>query len=261
VLTVLSPAKKLDWDTPIPDLASSAPALEKDIAVLAKQAKRLSAKRLKKLMGISDNLAALNYQRFQDFTLPATAESSRPAVFAFAGDTYVGLDASQLDEGDLHFAQGQLRILSGLYGLLRPMDLLQPYRLEMGAKLRNTRGKNLYDFWGSRITDELNESLSGHEDKTLVNLASVEYFKSVRPADLPGEVITPVFLDTKGGKSRSLFLFVKRARGMMARFAIKERLAGPEGLKDFSYGGYRFRAEQSDATRWVFERPQPPPVG
>jgi len=260
MLTVLSPAKKLDWQRPVPDIAPSAPILEKDIAVLAKQAKKLSAKRLKKLMDISDNLAELNYQRFQDFSLPFTEENSRPALYAFAGDTYVGLDVEQLSPEDLEFARDRLRILSGLYGLLRPMDLLQPYRLEMGTRMRNSRGKNLYEFWGSRITSELGSSLEEHEDKTLVNLSSAEYFKSIQPRDLPGRVVTPVFLDTKGGKSRSLFLFVKRARGMMARFAIQQRIDRPEGLKDFHEGGYRFRPEQSDTDRWVFERPQPPPV-
>jgi len=260
MLTVLSPAKKLDWEGPIPNVAASTPVLEKDIGILAKQARKLSANKLKSLMEISDNLAQLNHQRFQDFSMPFTEANSRPAVFAFAGDTYVGLDASQLDEQDLQFAQGQLRILSGLYGLLRPMDLLQPYRLEMGTKMKNSRGKNLYEFWGSRITAQLIAALGEHDDKTLVNLASAEYFKSVQPKSLPGKVVTPVFLDTKGGKSRSLFLFVKRARGMMARFAIQRRIDRPEGLKDFTEGGYRFLSGQSDETRWVFERPQPPPV-
>jgi hypothetical protein len=165
-----------------------------------------------------------------------------------------------LNAEDLNFAQSQLRILSGLYGLLRPMDLMQPYRLEMGTKLKNSRGKNLYEFWGSRITDQVNATLEDHEDKTLVNLASQEYFKSIQTRSLKGEVITPVFLERKGGKSRTLFLFAKRARGMMARFAIQQRMDRAEGLKDFTEGGYQFQSAQSDATRWVFERDQPPPV-
>jgi len=260
MLTVLSPAKKLNFDRPTPDLPTSTPALEKDIAVLTKQTRTLSAKRLGKLMDISDSLAELNYQRFQDFSLPFGPLNSRPAAFAFAGDTYVGLDVEQLSAEDLDFAQSQLRILSGLYGLLRPMDLMQPYRLEMGTKLKNSRGKNLYEFWGSRITDQLNASLMDHEDKVVVNLASKEYFKSIQTRELKGRVITPVFLERKDGKSRTLFLFAKRARGMMARFAIQQRINQAEDLKAFSEGGYQFQPDRSDESRWVFERDQPPPV-
>ena len=260
MLTIISPAKKLNFERPTPELPTTTPALQKDIVVLAKHAQKLSAKRLGKLMDISDKLADLNYQRFQAFSLPFEPIRSRPAAFAFAGDTYVGLDIEQLGSDDLAFAQDQLRILSGLYGLLRPMDLMQPYRLEMGTKLKNARGRNLYEFWGSRITDQLKSSLEDHTDKTVVNLASQEYFKAVQSKELPGKVLTPVFLERKDGKSRTLFLFAKRARGMMARFAIQERLESTEGLKEFNEGGYQFQPAQSSADRWVFERDQPPPV-
>jgi hypothetical protein len=260
MLAVLSPAKKLNFERPTPNLPTTTPLLNKDIAELAKLAAKLSSKQLGKLMDISDKLADLNYQRFQDFSMPFEPVGSRPAAFAFAGDTYVGLDVEQLDSEDMQFAQDHLLILSGLYGLLRPMDLMQPYRLEMGTKLKNSRGKNLYEFWGSRITDKVNESLTEHEEKTVVNLASQEYFKSIQSKKLSGKVITPVFLDRKDGKSRTLFLFAKRARGMMARFAIQQRIDRAEGLKEFTEGGYQFQPDQSSEDRWVFERDQPPPV-
>jgi len=260
MLAVLSPAKKLNFERPTPNLPTTTPILSEDIAVLAKQAARLSSKQLGKLMDISDKLADLNYQRFQDFSMPFEPVGSRPAAFAFAGDTYVGFDVEQLDSEDLQFAQDHLLILSGLYGLLRPMDLMQPYRLEMGTKLTNSRGKNLYEFWGSRITEKINETLEDHKEKTVVHLASQEYFKSIQRKQLRAQVITPVFLERKEGRSRTLFLFAKRARGMMARFAIQQRLDQAEGLKDFTEGGYQFQSEQSSADRWVFERDQPPPA-
>lgn len=260
MLAVISPAKKLNLDPVDVELKPTQPRLLDDAAILAQQAKQLSAADLESLMGISAKLAKLNFERFQSFSLPFTSENAKPAALTFNGDTYVGLDAPTLTTADLVYAQEHVGILSGLYGLLLPMDLMQPYRLEMGTSFNNPRGANLYRFWGDSVTEELNGITAQHADRTLVNLASNEYFKAVNTKKLSGPLVTPVFKEEKEGKSRVISFMAKRARGMMARYLIEERIETPTGLKRFSTGGYRFQPSESDESRFVFSRPQPPPA-
>ena len=257
---VLSPAKKLDTSPTPEGVPSTTPAFIHDIEELSQQTRKLSRTKLQGLMGLSDNLTELNFDRFQRFSLPFNEDNSKPAIFSFAGDTYVGFDVGQLSTDDLDWAQSRLGLLSGLYGLLRPLDLMQPYRLEMGTRLANPRGSNLYEFWGDLLGDRITKELQGHEDPSLINLASNEYFKAVRAKKKGLRVITPVFRDVKDGKSRTLFLFAKRARGSMARWAIKNRIESAEDLKKFDEGGYTYVPELSDDLNWVFERDQPPPA-
>lgn len=257
MLAIISPAKKLDFESdPITD-AHTQPILLKDAEVLAKKARKLKRGDLKSMMGISDKLADLNYRRFQDFKPPFSLANARQAALSFAGDTYVGLDAPSLKQKDLEYAQDHLRILSGLYGVLRPLDLMQPYRLEMGTKFPVNGKEDLYDFWDGRVTEVLNEATKSHKDRRIVNLASNEYAKVVQPEGLEGGIVTPVFKDVKDGKARVLGLFAKRARGMMARYMIVGRIETEKKLKAFNGGGYTFQPDQSDDTTWVFTRPQP----
>ena len=254
MLTILSPAKRLDFGASSTAVERTTPAFLDDTTTLVKRARRLSRKKLVEMMRISKDLADLNYQRFQSFEIEDGPRGGKQSVFAFKGDTYLGLDAASLDVKDLAFAQDHLRILSGLYGLLRPLDEIQPYRLEMGSKLNTRRGKDLYKFWGDRITAAINDS----EIDVLVNLASNEYFSSVNPTKLKAKIITPIFQEEKNGKARVLSMFAKQARGMMARYIIQNRLDDADGIKDFDAAGYKFQADQSDKTKWVFKRPQPP---
>ena len=211
-------------------------------------------------MDISKDLAKLNSDRYQELTVDLSPANARQALLAFKGDVYLGLDAASLGEEDLAFAQVHLGILSGLYGLLRPLDLIQPHRLEMGTRLMTRRGPSLYAFWGERITKLLNERLAASGDDVLVNLASAEYFKAVVPGRLAASrVVTPCFYDTKGGQSRMLFAFAKRARGLMTRYMIEHRITDVEGLRAFDSEGYRFREDMTDGDQWAFEREQPPP--
>ena len=257
MLAIISPAKKLDFESePITD-AHTPPILLKDAEVLAKKAKKLKRADLKSMMGISDKLADLNYRRFQEFQPPFNLANARQAALSFAGDTYVGLDAPTLKKKDLEYAQDHLRILSGLYGVLRPLDLIQPYRLEMGTKFAVNGKEDLYDFWDNRVTEALNEATKDHKDRRIINLASNEYAKVVQPKNLEGGIVTPVFKEVKDGKARTLGLFAKRARGMMARYMIVNRVETEKKLKTFSDGGYKFQPDQSDDTTWVFTRPQP----
>ena len=258
MLTILSPAKNLDLEPLSGALPSSTPVFLKDTAVLSKRCKQLSTNSLKKLMSISDKLATLNHQRFQDFQIESPA--GKQAALTFNGDVYRGLDAATLSPQDHVFANDHLAILSGLYGLLRPLDLIQPYRLEMGTRLNNTRGKNLYAFWGKRISTQINTVTQSHSDPTLVNLASGEYFKAIQSNHLQVPVVTPVFKEEWNGQSKVISFMAKRARGMMARYAIQQRLEAPEGLKEFTDGGYKFARQLSDDTTWVFTRPKPPPA-
>ena len=250
MIAVLSPAKTLDYETPLPDLGSTRPRFGSEAATLAAAASHLTQKRLSELMKISPALAKLNADRFRDF--PDAPE--RPAMFAFAGDVYTGLDAQTLEPEAVTFAQDHLRLLSGLYGLLRPLDLMQPYRLEMGTKLVNPRGKDLYTFWGERISQWLNEDLEAQGDQVLLNLASQEYFGAVKPKALNARVIDTVFKDQKNGQYKIISFYAKKARGLMARYVIKERLQDPEGLKDFNLDGYRFDAVSSSENQLVFLR-------
>ena len=205
-------------------------------------------------MGISEKLADLNHERFQLFSTPFTPDNAKPAALTFNGDTYTGLDAPSLSEADLNWAQNHLGILSGLYGLLRPLDLMQPYRLEMGTRMKNSRGGNLYELWGDRITRQISDRMANHADQTLVNLASNEYFKSVKTGELPGTVITPAFKEIRDGNAKMISFMAKRARGMMARFIVEGRLDRPEGMKDFTSGGYRYDPNLSTDTTWTFTR-------
>ena len=260
MLILLSPAKNLDWSAPPEALARTTPRLAKETAALAKIAKGLKASDLKRLMDLSDKLADLNADRYKAFDAKASPEAGKQAALAFNGDVYQGLQAKTLTPEDLSFAQEHVRILSGLYGLLRPLDAIQPYRLEMGTKLTNPKGEDLYDFWGERIAKLITEDLTGHQDPTIVNLASDEYFSAVPTKALKAPVITPRFLDVKDGKARPVFMFVKRARGLMARYAIDKRITRAEDLKSFTVEGYMFDAKASDAHSWTFVRPQPKPV-
>ena len=256
MLVVLSPAKNLDFSPALQKPPVTLPAFKDETNVLVNKARRLSRKKLRDLMGLSKDLAELNHQRFQSFDMDAGDCGVKQAILAFKGDTYIGFDANSLTEDDLTFAQDHVRILSGLYGLLRPFDGIQPYRLEMGTKLPVRRSKNLYEYWDGRIADALNEA----EDEVIFNCASKEYFTAAKPDSLKARVITPVFKDVKDGKARQLFMFVKQARGMMARYMVTNRITNPEDMKGFNLGGYEYMPELSSADQWEFHREQPPPV-
>lgn len=256
MLMVLSPAKTLDFATPPQVATCSQPAWTEHSELLVEQLRTLSPADIAGLMDLSDPLALLNFHRYADWRLPFTPENAKQAVLAFDGDVYDGLDAKHLGAEDLDFAQRHLRILSGLYGLLRPLDLIQPYRLEMGTRLANARGKDLYAFWGERLTDAVNAELAGLPRPVLVNLASEEYFKALVPRRIRGTVIQPVFEDWKGGRYKIISFYAKRARGLMARYAIEKRLTDPEDLQGFERDGYAYAPEASGATTWVFRRRQ-----
>lgn len=257
MLIVLSPAKKLDFESENLRNDEGVPALLTHTKKLAKVAKSLKAEDLKAMMGISDNLAELNVARFKAFKTPFTAATARPAIDAFQGDVYVGLDAATLDNSARSFANDTIRILSGLYGVLKPLDLMQAYRLEMGVKFANERGKTLYAFWGDLISKELNQTLEGEATPTLINLASNEYFKAVDKKALKARIITPVFQDVKDGKARVVSFLAKKARGMMARYVIDNRITEPEALKAYNIGGYVYEVDLSSDDKWVFRREQP----
>ncbi len=254
MLIVISPAKSLDYETPPtvdhytqPDFLDEAQAL---IDIL----KEKSPAEVAVLMDLSDTLAALNVARYGQWHTPFSPANAKQAVLAFNGDVYEGLAAPSLSVDDLAYAQVHLRILSGLYGLLRPLDLIQPYRLEMGTRLANARGKDLYAWWGSRITEALKSQLAETGEQVVVNLASEEYFKAVKPRALGVRVVTPVFEDWKNGRYKVISFYAKRARGLMSRYAITRRLACCEGLKGFDSEGYAFAEEASSADAWVFRR-------
>lgn len=254
MLIVISPAKTLDYESEIPELETTQPDFLKESAALIKELRELSPQQISSLMKVSDKLGILNYDRFHAWKRPFTGRNSRPALLAFKGDVYTGLDAQSMAKRDFNYAQKHLRMLSGLYGLLRPMDLMQPYRLEMGAKFENTRGKNLYEFWGKQITEALNKQLQSLKSRELVNLASNEYFKSVKPKELDAEIITPHFKDLKNGEYKMISFFAKKARGMMSRWAIDQRVKKAEQLKGFDVAGYEFNPEMSSERDWVFTR-------
>ncbi|MBL1436235.1 MAG: peroxide stress protein YaaA [Rhodobacteraceae bacterium] len=253
MLTVISPAKKLDFEGVALKLDATEPAYQADAYSLSRTARRLSVAELQKLMSISPALAKLNQARFKDFAEAPTPEQVKPAALAFNGDTYTGLQADTLSAAELAYAQNHLRILSGLYGLLRPMDNIQPYRLEMGSRLATRRGKTLYQYWGARIAEAINEI----ECETLLNCASVEYFSAVKPEALAPKVTTPVFMELKDGKAKIVSFFAKKARGMMARYVVQNRIESPEGIKNFDQGGYCFQPADSTTTRLVFTRAYP----
>ena len=252
MLVVLSPAKNLDVEPVNVSLQATQPELMSETRELVDTCKQLSPANLASLMSISDKLAILNVERFNSFEFPFTQDNAKPAVLTFNGDVYTGLDAESLSEDDLTFAQQHLRILSGLYGVLRPLDLMQAYRLEMGTRLDNPKGKNLYEFWGDKVTEQLN----AEQQPIMVNLASNEYFKVVSKKLLSAPVITPVFKDTKNGNLKVISFFAKKARGLMARYIIENRITDVEQLKQFDVAGYAFDAPLSSATEWVFTRPE-----
>jgi cytoplasmic iron level regulating protein YaaA (DUF328/UPF0246 family) len=254
MLIALSPAKTLDYETAPQTRRATQPALLNRAAQLVDEARKLSPDEIGALMGISEDLANLNHQRFMDWSLPFTVDNARQSLLAFKGDVYLGLEADTMKAADLDFAQKHLRILSGLYGVLRPLDLMQPYRLEMGLKFDNHAGGNLYDFWDDEITTTLNKQLQTLNSRVLVNLASKEYFRAVKPSALDAEVITPTFKELRGGKYRVISFFAKKARGQMARYAIDRRLDDVDGLKKFRVDGYRYNRSESSAREWVFTR-------
>ena len=258
MLIVVSPAKNLDFDTPVPTTKHSKAVLLDDAQTLIEQLQPLAPQDVSTLMHISDKLSVLNYDRFQQWQLPFTNKNARQAVLAFKGDVYVGLNAYQFSDDDFAFAQQHLRILSGLYGLLRPLDLMQAYRLEMGTKFVNSRGKDLYTFWGDTITQHLNKQLKSLATDTLVNLASTEYFKSVKPKLLNANIITPVFKDEKNGTLKIISFYAKKARGRMSAYIIKNKITNPEQLKAFDWDGYRFNPAMSSTNEWVFTRNEQP---
>ncbi len=253
MLTVISPAKKLDFEGVPLKINATEPDFKADSYSLARTARQLSQADLQKLMHISPALAKLNHARFQSFAEQPSPEQVKPAALAFNGDTYTGLQADTLTAAELTFAQNHLRILSGLYGLLRPMDNIQPYRLEMGSRLATRRGKTLYQYWGSLIAEAINKI----EAETLLNCASVEYFKAVAPTALTPRIITPVFLEQRNGEAKIVSFYAKKARGMMARYVVQNQIDKPEGLKGFDLGGYAFQPADSSADKLVFSRTYP----
>jgi len=257
MLITLSPSKGQDFETPALSKTCSKPEALKDSELLIKELRKIRQQDIQQLMSVSENIARLTADRYKSFNTPFTPKNAKQAIFAFKGDVYSGIDIEKYREADLKYAQNHLRILSGLYGCLRPLDLIQPYRLEMKTKLHNVRGENLYQFWGDSITDELNKELDKQKQAVLVNLASNEYFKSVKPKKLQGRLLNINFKETKDGKTRVVAIFAKRARGMMTDYILRNRIEKPEDIKKFKMGGYRFRKELSDDRQWTFERPQP----
>ncbi len=254
MLTIISPAKTLDYESELATKRYTQPDLLDKSSQLIDIAKKLTPAEISSLMGISDKLAHLNAERFNDWQPDFSPKNARQAILAFKGDVYTGLQAEDFSEKDFDFAQQHLRMLSGLYGLLRPLDLMQPYRLEMGIRLNNPQGTNLYAFWGDLLTEKLNTVLKEQGDNILVNLASDEYFKAVKPAKLEGEIIKPVFLDEKNGKYKVISFYAKKARGLMSRFIIKERLTQRKQLQEFSLEGYQYDATRSVGNELVFTR-------
>lgn len=254
MLAVVSPAKKMNFDPIDNDRAFSQSSFMPETEKLMKTTRKLTALKIKRLMKLSDDLANLNYKRFQGMSVPFTQDNAKQAAFAFAGDTYIGLEASSLSNEDLDYAQSHLRILSGFYGLIRPLDLIQPYRLEMGIGLTNPRGSDLYDFWKDRIAVGVNDALKDHQHPVLINLASNEYFKAVKRKKLAVRVITPVFKEVKSDIAKVIGFSAKRARGMMARYIIQNRIENPLDLKKFNMAGYEFKPLLSTENEYQFHR-------
>lgn len=254
MLSVISPAKKLDFDTPATQTLHTQPDSLDRSRELIEILRGYSPQRLSELMGISDKLAGLNAARYAEWHIPFTPDNAKPAAQAFRGDVYVGLEAETFSDSENAFAQEHLRILSGLYGLLRPLDLIQPYRLEMGTRLENPAGRDLYAFWRETLSAELDKAIASSGSRVLVNLASNEYFKAINAQALDAQVISPVFKDEKNGKLKIISFYAKKARGLMAAWIIREGVNNPEALKDFNVAGYRFNTALSDANTLVFTR-------
>ena len=254
MLALISPAKTLDYESALPTDQHTLPRLLEHSQQLIDVSRKLSASEIASLMSVSEKIAQLNVARFRDWQPEFNFSNARQAIFAFKGDVYTGLDAYDLSAQDLEFAQTHLRMLSGLYGLLRPLDLMMPYRLEMGTKLANARGHNLYEFWGDQITQLVNADLAQANSELLVNLASDEYYKSVKESKVKAEIIKPVFLDQKNGKYKVISFYAKKARGLMARYIIQNQLNRAEDLKSFNTDGYYFDAASSMKGELVFKR-------
>ena len=251
---VLSPAKNLNEKAPAPVKEFTQPDLLAEAEILMRQLRELAPQQIAELMHVSDKIALLNAERNAEWHTPFTPDNAKQAVFMFNGDVYEGIAADTLKPEQIQYLQQHVRLLSGLYGVLRPLDLMQPYRLEMGTAFANTRGKNLYEFWGDIITDLLNDTLAQAGSNILVNLASQEYFKSVNTKKLKARLITPVFKDEKNGKYKIISFYAKRARGLMVRYAAEHNITDPEMLKNFDYEGYSFNAAASNESEWVFMR-------
>ena len=256
MLIVLSPAKSLDYKTPAKVKAPTLPEFVSESAKLIADLKKLSPQEVANLMGLSDQLAALNVGRYRDWSKKFTEENSKPAIYAFDGDVYEGFDVKTLDAKAIAFAQDNIRILSGLYGALRPLDLMQPYRLEMGTSFKNARGKDLYAFWGERVTDSLKQVLEQQKKPVLLNLASEEYFKVLQAKNLDCPVISPIFQDGKDGKYKIISFYAKRARGLMARFVVENRITDAADLKGFNLDGYKYVPSESKPEKPLFRRPE-----
>ena len=254
MLHVLSPAKTLDYETPLPYAKTTQPIFKPQSAELIEVLRAYTPAKISKLMSISEKLAHLNAERYETYQEKPTTKNARAALFAFKGDVYVGLDAYTFSASDCEFAQDRLRILSGLYGILRPLDLLQPYRLEMGTKLETEKGSNLYQFWGGQVTNELNKQLKKNRDDVLINLASNEYFKVVQTGSLNARVISPVFKDQKNDKYKIVSFFAKKARGVMSGWIVRNRITKPSQLTEFAEWGYRYSAKESTEAEPVFLR-------
>lgn len=254
MLILVSPAKTLDYESPLPTQKHTQPDFIDHSAELIEVCRLLTPTDVASLMKVSDKIAGLNVARFAQWSPEFNFDNARQALFAFKGDVYTGLEANSLSEDDIEYAQSHLRMLSGLYGLLKPLDLMQPYRLEMGTRLANPRGSNLYQFWGDIITDKVNDALQAQGDDWLINLASNEYFKAVKTKNVKGKIITPVFKDCKNGTYKVISFYAKKARGMMARYIIENKVNDLDALKAFDTAGYYFVAAESTATELVFKR-------
>lgn len=254
MIIVISPAKTLDFETPPKTSKHTSPDFLQHSAELIAQLKTIEPDALSKLMSISPKLATLNSNRYFEWSAPFTPDNAKQCLYAFKGDVYTGLDAESLSAPEITFAQKHLRILSGLYGILRPLDLMQAYRLEMGTQLANERGKSLYEFWGNLITDAINADLKKQKADTLINLASNEYFKSVKTKQLNAQIITPIFKDEKNGTYKIISFFAKKARGLMSRYIIQNKLTQPQDIKGFDLAGYYFDNNGSTENEWLFKR-------
>ena len=256
MLTVISPAKTLDYESPALTTEFTQPAHLHQSRKLVRRLRKLNSPDLSKLMGVSSSIADLNYERFRRWKTPFKPENAKQALFAFKGDVYLGLKAETMSSDNINFAQNHLRMLSGLYGVLRPLDLMQPYRLEMGTALGTDQGRNLYQFWDKRITRTLNAEMKSIGTDILVNLASIEYFKSVKPKSIRGRIVTPVFKDYKDGEYQIIGFFAKKARGLMSRYIIDNEIKQVDEIRGFSDEGYTYDPSMSNDQEWVFTRRQ-----
>ncbi len=254
MIVILSPAKRLNFEMPNIAGNHTIPSFMEESEELVEHLKKFSARKLQKLMNINDNLAGSNYERYQNWSPEFNEEVAKPAILAFRGDVFLGMDPQSYEKGDFDFAQDHVRILSGLHGILKPLDLIRPYRLEMGTQLKVGKSKNLYDFWGEKITNSILGTKAYQRDQTIINLASKEYFSSVKTDSIQGRVIEPAFKEFKNGTYRPVHIFMKRARGMMTSFIVKNKIQDPEELKLFNWEGYEYNDRQTQGDQWVFTR-------